>query len=591
MHIKPYLKTNLIVFALIFEISFLTSCVSTTQAPHAKAFIAKENDSSLTKVPSLSTKQVDFDKASYYYGLGFFALKAQDFDGAIDYFKKALQYDPTSSFLNFNLGLIFNYLAQYERDKSIRFGGFKRAEYYLENALIKNPNEIKIISLLADTYTSLGETDQAINLYKKILKIEPNEDESRFHLAELLTRSSLFIESIDNLKMLSEKYSDQWEFNFQMGLNYFLMRKYDEALTFLKKGFKENQYNSKLVFYLGTLLTKKGKYKEALEVYKPICQISPKDSPFYKYKVELLLILKKYDEAEKLLGEILDEVDDDYIWYYYLGLLKEDKEDFKEAIHYFQKARKLNQIDDRIINEMSMIYFHLGKLDASINVIEKAIESNDKDAMLYLYLGDAYFRLKDYPNALKSYTNGASLDSQNPNFLFQSAIVLNEQKKYALTEKALKKVLSIDNNHKYALNFISYFYAEHNIHLDEALNYIKKALEIDPDNGAFIDTLGFVLYKQGKFKKALKQFQSALEHLGKNDPIIIEHLGNTFLELGCFQNAVKAWKQAIMVNSVKGKKSYISLDTISKDLKQKIQNYRYKKNSINSICETSQKSK
>ena len=107
-------------------------------------------------------------------------------------------------------------------------------------------------------------------------------------------------------------------------------------------------------------------------------------------------------------------------------------------------------------------------------------------------------------------------------------------------------------------------YAEQNSHLDEAAEMIQRALQSDPNNGAYLDSLGWVEYRQGKYEQSLSDLLRAVQKIAHDDAVVYEHLGDTYLKLGRTTQAVEAWQKA------KG------LDPKNKNLAEKIENTKTK---------------
>jgi tetratricopeptide (TPR) repeat protein len=95
-----------------------------------------------------------------------------------------------------------------------------------------------------------------------------------------------------------------------------------------------------------------------------------------------------------------------------------------------------------------------------------------------------------------------------------------------------------------AQNYIAYMWAERGEKLDMGLKLIQKALAVDPENGAFLDTLGWIYYMQGRYDAALNELKKASVFVG-DDPSVWEHLGDTYLKLGNLDEASKHWKKAL----------------------------------------------
>jgi Tfp pilus assembly protein PilF len=93
------------------------------------------------------------------------------------------------------------------------------------------------------------------------------------------------------------------------------------------------------------------------------------------------------------------------------------------------------------------------------------------------------------------------------------------------------------------LNNYSYSLSERNIRLDEALAMVKRALEKEPKNGAFLDTIGWIYYQMGKYDSALQYILQAIETRDSSAEVF-EHLGDVYQKLGQMENAQKCWQKA-----------------------------------------------
>ena len=91
-------------------------------------------------------------------------------------------------------------------------------------------------------------------------------------------------------------------------------------------------------------------------------------------------------------------------------------------------------------------------------------------------------------------------------------------------------------------------WAEHNMHLDEAEEMIGRALQLDPNNGAYLDSLGWVHYRKGKYEDALKELLRAAQNLTRDDPVVLEHIGDTYSKLNRIPQALDYWQKAITLN-------------------------------------------
>jgi tetratricopeptide (TPR) repeat protein len=111
----------------------------------------------------------------------------------------------------------------------------------------------------------------------------------------------------------------------------------------------------------------------------------------------------------------------------------------------------------------------------------------------------------------------------------------------------MKRVLVLTPKDPQALNFIGYSYAELGINLDEALDYVKQAIELRPNDGFIMDSLAWVYFKRKNYDDAVRLLEEATK-LVEDDSTILEHLGDVYLAKLERQKALKSYKKALEVD-------------------------------------------
>jgi tetratricopeptide (TPR) repeat protein len=122
--------------------------------------------------------------------------------------------------------------------------------------------------------------------------------------------------------------------------------------------------------------------------------------------------------------------------------------------------------------------------------------------------------------------------------------VLERQKRYDEAEEAFHAALAIEPDAAVALNYIGYMNANRNIRVEQALVLIEKALVIDPENGAYLDSHGWALFRLGRLEEAERQLRRAIAKTGRN-AVVLDHLGDILAKRGRLNEAVECWKQAL----------------------------------------------
>jgi Tfp pilus assembly protein PilF len=121
-----------------------------------------------------------------------------------------------------------------------------------------------------------------------------------------------------------------------------------------------------------------------------------------------------------------------------------------------------------------------------------------------------------------------------------------------------RRILKILPQSAMTLNYLGYMFADKNINLQESLEMIEKAVKLEPENGAYLDSYGWILYRLGKYKEAEEQLKKALDII-KDDSLIHEHLGDAYKAQGKLQEADQQWRKAL------------ELDPNNQEIKEKLQ--------------------
>lgn len=135
-------------------------------------------------------------------------------------------------------------------------------------------------------------------------------------------------------------------------------------------------------------------------------------------------------------------------------------------------------------------------------------------------------------------------DEDNPDAHYYLGSYLFRAAGLERAEPSLRRVIELDALHAPALNFLGYSLADDGINLEEALEFVQRALEVDPWNGAYLDSLGWVYFKMGRFGEAREPLEAAAREL-PTDAVVLEHLGDLYERRGETELAISAWGQAL----------------------------------------------
>ena len=207
-------------------------------------------------------------------------------------------------------------------------------------------------------------------------------------------------------------------------------------------------------------------------------------------------------------------------------------ETHRQARNYEAARAALDQAlarfpDDRgFLMQKAMLDAELGQLEPAVRVVQEQLKETPDDRSLYITLAQIYERNKRYADAEATLAKAEEL-SKGPQELedvyFLSGAVYERQKKLDLAEQKFRKVLEINPESAVTLNYLGYMFADANLKLAEAVELLKKAIELDPYNGAYLDSIGWAYYRLEKYDLAEDYLLRAVSRVSR-DATIHDHL-------------------------------------------------------------------
>ncbi len=189
-----------------------------------------------------------------------------------------------------------------------------------------------------------------------------------------------------------------------------------------------------------------------------------------------------------------------------------------------------------------------GRVEAAIEVLRQLTESHAEVASVHVTLGDTLRRLERFDEAGKAYDEAiALLEMPQVNHwpvFFARGISHERTDEWSDAEADFRKALELRPDQPQVLNYLGYSFVEMRINLDEALDMIERAVAAEPDSGYITDSLGWVLYRLGRYEEAVVHMERAVE-LMPVDPVINDHLGDVYWAVGREREAEFQWHRAL----------------------------------------------
>lgn len=510
------------------------------------------------------------------YALAKNYLKLSKLASALSNAKKAADQEPENLEYQFLLATIYN--LSHQDDSCI----------VVYNRIIKlDSTNINAYFSLAQLYEA-NRPNEAIGLYKKIISIIGPEWSVLVRLVDINERRGNVEETIKTVEELRELNPS--ELNLQKVLieSYIKVKKYDQALKVVDEALISYPDDINLIEFKGAALAQKGDFKTASEEYLKL--IKRKEINFEnKLRIGITFLVEAEKDSSKLqyartIFEQMNRDTSDWQVNAYLGEIAFKRKDDSTAIKYFEKATQLAEWNPQVWIRLGGLLFDSQKYDQSIRFMETAVQKFPNDFTINLIYGlslsqkNEHAKAADYlqralrvnPNdltalgalgyslnqqkkddeALEVLSRALKLDPANLQVISITALIHESRKNYQVSDSLYSAALKLDSTNVLIQNNYAYSLAERGQKLDEALKLSLNAVKSEPKNSSYLDTLGWIYFKLGEYKKAKEYIEQALE-TEKDNATLADHLGDVYFKLGNKNKAMDLWKKAFSMDETK----------------------------------------
>ena len=408
----------------------------------------------------------------------------------------------------------------------LEMGRIDDAQKTLEEAKAIFPEDLYVNYRLGVIYTRAGDLDRAIESFRKVVEISPDFSGAQLALASILDHvgkkdeAELYYKSVlkldpgntDALNALSQLYLEEGEF--------------EKGIELLRPLFRQGKLDDRGEVNYGRFLYEAGKLDGALNIFKRILDEQGEKPAVLRVIAEIEVSRKHYKTAYGYLKRLIDLEPDNFS--NYMGLL---------LVAYNVAGEPASKDEAVSVSD-----------EERRRYLEKAskLVSNDSFDGNYLF-GVIYSDLKEYDKAERYLRRAERLKPDDRGNLLELASLYEKRGMYGEAIERLKKLWEAFPDDPTIANFYGYVLAEKGEELDFAERLLKKALSKEPENGYFLDSLGWILFRKKNYREAAKTLKRAIEKAG-DDAVIWEHLGDAYLKLGERTKAISAYDRSLKAN-------------------------------------------
>ncbi len=407
----------------------------------------------------------------------------------------------------------------YEQQKE-----YKNAIAAFRQALAMDKENLDAMRGLAQNLANDNQIEAALDEYRTIQDADPQDATAALRVAEIYRRMGKFDLAMENLKKAGALVQDSLEIPYNEALILEAQGKYEEAATVLQKlvghplppDARQGDKSNRALFLerLGNIYREAGRPLLAMETFRKIVDLGG-------------------DEAARGYQDVIDAYRDQKQW--------------NDATRTAHEAVKKLPNDKGLKLTLAQQMADAGKADESIQLAKSVLKGGPEDRDTYIMLSQIYMRLKHWKESEDAIAQAEKLAvraEEKEYIRFLQGSIYERQKKFELAEQAFRQVLQQNPSNSMALNYLGYMLADHNSHLEEALTLVKKALDFDPQNGAYLDSLGWVYFKLGNYDQAEENLRRAADK-SPNDATIQDHLGELYARTNRFKLAAAHWEHAL----------------------------------------------
>jgi len=407
---------------------------------------------------------------------------------------------------------------------------YKDAAAAYKRALEIDPDNADAQKALSAALLQDGQLDEALKVLNGIAASDPSDAQTQIRIAEVQRRKGSYNESLATLEKLRGSVQEGSPEDLQLHA--------DEALVYDALG-KYDQATSSLTKLLDQLSHPDGKYNDQEKQSRAF--LLDRLGMIYREQNKTTEAINAYKQLVDLGG--------DYARDGYQGQIDayRDIHQWKEAGQVAAAAAKALPKDRDVQIVYAQQLADLGQVDQALSLAKSQLTNTPADLDVHERLAEMYIRLKRFSDAEQEIQKADALVKTSQDRLFVYFLrgeFFDRQKMYDKAEEQFRKALEIDPQNAAVLNYLGYMLADHDQKLPEALKMIREAVLLEPQNYAYLDSLGWVYYKTGQYELAEENIRKANER-NNGDPTIHDHLGEVYEKTGKLKMALAQWERAM----------------------------------------------
>jgi tetratricopeptide (TPR) repeat protein len=429
----------------------------------------------------------------------------------------------------------------------------------LEAITAHSPSPV-LLDLLGDAYTQTHELAKAEDAYRRAAEVDPSELSHQRGLGQTLLAEEKFSEALKVYQKLSDVMPDDSDVYLRIAQIYRELHQLDKAEENLVKARQYAPGSLEVMYNEAMLYQAQGRYEDAIRVLSDAVTGIKGQSPALPSRRRSLAIL--YQQLGQLYRDT-QNYQASIFTFEELGHLGEEEDrrarmmimdtyraakDLPRALQTGKEALAKYPADPAIRTSQALLLGENGQTDDAVKMLRPQLHGDAGDREAYLNIAQVYERGRRYKEAEEAAHAAEVLPGQpreNEMVWFLLGAIYERQKLFDKAEEQFKKVLAVNPKNAPVLNYYGYMLGDLGIRLDEAEALVQQALKEDPYNGAYLDSLGWIYFKENKLGASETTLRQAVAR-ERHDATIHSHLGDLYAKMGRGELAAAEWEKSLM---------------------------------------------
>jgi Flp pilus assembly protein TadD len=428
----------------------------------------------------------------------------------------------------------------------------------LESITSRTPSPA-LLDLLGDAYTQAHDLPKAEGAYRKAAELDPSEMSHIRGLGQALLAEEKFADALSVYQKLADLMPDDSDVYLRLAQIYRELHQLDHAEENLLKARQYAPGSLEVMYNEAMLYEAQGRYEDAVRVLSDAVTGLKSQSTALPSRHRSLAIL-----------------------YQQLGQLYRDIQNFQAAIYTFEELGRLGEEEDRRSRMLIMDTYRAakdlpkalqagkdalakypsdpglrtsnalllgenGQTDEAVKVLRSQLTRSEADRDIYLNIAQVYERGRRYKEAEEAAQTAETIPGEpreNEMVWFLLGAIYERQKFYDRAETEFKKALDVNPRNAPVLNYYGYMLGDLGIRLDEAEALVQRALKEEPHSGAYLDSLGWIYFRENKLAEAEATLRKAVER-ESHDATIRSHLADVYAKSGRTDLAAIEWEKSL----------------------------------------------